>query len=371
MNRILIILVLAATLGTACKSKQYADLGDGLYASMRTTEGEIVLKLEAEKTPVTVANFVSLAEGTNPFVSEEFKNKKYYDGLIFHRVIKDFMIQGGDPTGTGRGNPGYRFADEFHDSLVHDRKGLLSMANGGPGTNGSQFFITHAPTPWLDGKHTIFGEVVRGMEVVDSIATVEVNAQQGNRPVQDVVMEEVSIIRNGKQAREFDAVQVITDYFEAEKAREAAQKEKLANFLEEISAQKEQAQTLPTGLAYLIIEEGTGDQPVVGNKVWVDYAGWLEDGTLIDTSEEYIAETFGRTEDLARLHGGKFGPVAMDYSPDSPLIPGFKEALLQMKVGDKWRVFIPPHLGWGEQGGGPVPPNASLVFDLKITGIQQ
>lgn len=369
MKQSLIILLLSAALLTSCKSNHLGDLGDGLYAAMSTNKGEIVLKLEYDKTPVTVANFVTLAEGTNPFVSEAYKGKNYYDGLSFHRVIKDFMIQGGDPTGTGSGSPGYRFADEFVDSLKHDRKGVLSMANAGPKTNGSQFFITHAPTPWLDGRHTVFGEVARGLEVVDSIAGVPVS-ENGNKPVDPVIMEKVEIIRKGRAAKDFDAVKVLTDYFEHEKAEEAAQQESLRKFVDEIAQQKAGAQVLPTGLAYQVMQEGTGAKPNIGDMVWVEYAGWLEDGTLIDTSVEAIAKTFGRYEELLQMHGGKFSPVAMQYTPDSQLIAGFREALLQMKVGDKWRVFIPAHLGYGEQGRGPIPPNAPLVFDLEVTGIQ-
>ena len=184
MKQTFSLLLLIGLLATGCKSNQYADLGDGLYAEMQTNQGEIILRLEYEQTPVTVANFVTLAEGTSPFVSEEFKGKPYYDGVTFHRVMKDFMIQGGDPTGTGRGTPGYRFSNEIVDSLVHDRKGILSMANsGGTKTNGSQFFITHAPTPWLDGIHTVFGEVVQGIEVVDSIAAVPVDPAS-NKPLE-------------------------------------------------------------------------------------------------------------------------------------------------------------------------------------------
>ena len=215
----LLLLTLSMAL-TSCKSSKYTDLGDGLFADIKTSKGDIVVKLEYDKTPVTVASFVSLAEGKSPFVDEQYKGKKYFDGLIFHRVMKDFMIQGGDPTGTGSGNPGYKFKDEFNDSLVHDKKGILSMANGGPTTNGSQFFITHKPTPWLNGVHTVFGEVIRGLDVVDSIANVATaQAPQKDKPEVDVVMNTVDIIRNGKAAKSFDAVQVMTDYFNAEKKR--------------------------------------------------------------------------------------------------------------------------------------------------------
>ncbi|MBC2839223.1 peptidylprolyl isomerase [Robiginitalea sp. SC105] len=364
------ILFLLALLATGCKSNQYADLGDGLYAEMQTSEGEIILRLEYEKTPVTVANFVTLAEGTSPFVSEEFKGKPYYDGVSFHRVMKDFMIQGGDPTGTGRGTPGYRFSNEIVDSLVHDRKGILSMANsGGTKTNGSQFFITHAPTPWLDGIHTVFGEVVKGIEVVDSIAAVTVEPGN-NKPVDSVLMEKVEIVRKGKDARDFDAVAVMENYFAQEEAAEAAQREKLENAAAEFASQKAEATSLPSGLSYKVVNEGEGPKPAIGDMVLVNYSGWLEDGTLIDSSEESVAREFGMLDQLVQMHRGALTPYPMPYSPDTQLIAGFKEALLLMEVGDKWRVFIPSHLAYGEQGNGPVPPGASMVFDLEILGIQ-
>ena len=155
----------------SCNSqkKAYKDLGDGLFADIETTQGNIIVKLNYKETPITVANFVTLAEGKNSFVKAEYKGKPFYNGTIFHRVIKDFMIQGGDPTGTGMGDPGYRFEDEFVPTLQHDKKGILSMANAGPGTNGSQFFITQVPTPHLNGGHTVFGETVKGLEVIDEV----------------------------------------------------------------------------------------------------------------------------------------------------------------------------------------------------------
>lgn len=353
-----------------CKSSQYPELGDGLFADIQTNKGNIILKLEHEKTPVTVANFVSLAEGNNPFVSENYRDKKFYDGLTFHRVMRDFMIQGGDPTASGRGNPGYRFKNEIVDSLRHSRKGILSMANsGGNKTNGCQFFITHAETPWLDGKHTVFGEVVQGLDVVDSIANVEVG--QGNKPVTDVTMDAVVIVRNGKEARKFDAVQIMSDYFAEEEALEAAMQKRVQDFVSETATQKETAEALPSGLKILKIQEGTGEKPKLGQEVLVNYAGWLSDGTLFDTSVPEIAEQFGKYEEINRMHRGDFSPTPMAYSPDSRLIAGFKEGLLTMNIGDKVRLFIPPYLGYGPQGGGPIPPNADLIFDIEIVGLSE
>ena len=372
MKKLINMLGLFALLVTiiGCKSSQYPELGDGLFADIQTNKGNIILKLEHEKTPVTVANFVSLAEGNNPFVSENYKDKKFYDGVTFHRVMKDFMIQGGDPTASGRGNPGYRFKNEIVDTLRHSRKGILSMANsGGDKTNGSQFFITHAETPWLDGKHTVFGEVIEGIEVVDSIANVEVG--DGNKPLSDITMNAVVIVRNGKEARQFDAVKVMSNYFEEEEALEAAMQKMIQDFVSETTAQKEAAEALPSGLKILQIEEGTGSKPKIGQQVMVNYAGWLSDGTLFDTSVPEIAKKFGKFDEISRLHRGDISPSPMNFSPDSRLIAGFKEGLLSMKVGDKIRLFIPPYLGYGPQGGGPIPPNAELIFDLEIISIAE
>ncbi len=364
MKKNAIILLMAIGMLWSCKSN-YPDLGDGLYVELQTTQGDMVIKLEEEKTPVTVANFVSLAEGTNPFVSEQYKGKPFYDGLIFHRVMPDFMIQGGDPLGTGTGNPGYRFKDEFDKDLVHNGKGVLSMANGGPNSNGSQFFITQKETPWLDGRHTVFGKVVVGMDVIDSIAAVPTGP--GDLPIDSVIMKKVSIIRKGKEAKAFDAVEVLSAYF----AEETALQEKARAFGAELVAQKSGANTLPSGLQYLVLQEGEGPKPSIGQTVSIHYAGWLEDGTLIDTSRDSIAREFGKYSELLALHRGDFSPITMALSPDARLFAGFKEATLEMKAGDKWRIFVPPHLGYGSQGSGPIPPNSNLVFDLEMLPLSQ
>jgi peptidyl-prolyl cis-trans isomerase A (cyclophilin A) len=166
-------------------------------ATLRTNRGTVVVRLFPDQAPKTVRNFVELAEGSREWTDPATRQKsqaKLYDGTIFHRVIPDFMIQGGDPLGTGTGGPGYKFADEFHPDLSFDRPYLLAMANAGPGTNGSQFFITTVPTPWLNGKHTIFGEVIEGSNVVDEISRAQTS--RGDRPVQDVVLESVEIGRS-------------------------------------------------------------------------------------------------------------------------------------------------------------------------------
>jgi peptidylprolyl isomerase len=178
----------------ACSSQGNSNLGDGLFARIQTNKGDIILSLEYQKAPLTVCNFVALAEGKMSAAG----SKPFYDGLTIHRVVADFMIQGGDPLGSGSGGPGYRFPDEFDPSLKHDGPGVLSMANAGPGTNGSQFFITHVATPHLDGRHSVFGRVVQGQQVVNAIA-------QGDK------IEKITIIRNGQAANAFKADQAAFD----------------------------------------------------------------------------------------------------------------------------------------------------------------
>lgn len=380
MKRAYVIFLTIALSLSGCKSSKYPDLGDGIFADIQTTNGDIVVKLEYQKTPITVANFVSLAEGTNTFVNEEYKGKKLYDSLIFHRIMKDFMIQGGDPLGTGMGNPGYKFIDEFNDSLVHDKKGILSMANSGPNTNGSQFFITHKETPWLNGKHTVFGEVILGMPVLDSIANTPIATR--NMPVEEVRMNTIEIIRNGKEAKKFDAAAMMVDYFAKEGERLAALEEekqaKLAAtlkvkeaFVSDLDAQKAKAKTLASGLQILTITPGTGEKPKLGSKVLVKYAGFLDDGSLFDSNDAEVAKVYN-TFDSNKEQGGSYSPVPMGYSPDAQIIPGFKEGLLNMSIGDKVRIFIPSHLGYGEQGNrNVIPPNSDLIFDLEIIGLAQ
>jgi len=351
------LLLLSLFFAISACNDQYPDLQDGMYAEMTTDKGVIMLQLEFEKTPITVANFVSLAEGTNTLVNEKYKGKKFYDGLKFHRVIPDFMIQGGDPLGTGAGDPGYKFEDEFDSSLKHDKPGILSMANSGPNTNGSQFFITHKATPWLDNKHTIFGHVVGdGQKVVDSIA-------QGDKIIS------VKIIRKGSAAKKFDAAKIFNDHLEIAKKKAAEKEAKLAGIKKETLAYfnkyRANAKKLDSGIEIAYVNKGEGSKPEIGSKVLVNYAGYFADGGLFDSNMKEVATKYG-TFDQRREAAGGYKAIPMDYSPEARLIQGFREGLLQMNTGDKILVFIPSHLGYGERGAGPIPPNSDLVFELEI-----
>ena len=374
MKRLSMLLVCAILLGLVSCKEDYPDLKDGLYAEFNTNKGSFITELYYKETPTTVANFVSLAEGdSHKMVDSTAKGKKYYDGLVFHRVIKDFMIQGGDPTGTGSGDPGYRFPDEIVDTLSHDTKGTLSMANAGPGTNGSQFFITLAPTPWLDGKHTIFGKVLEGQAVVDSIGMVKTVAR--DKPEQDVVLESVKIIRKGKDAKDFKAVKTFeTNLAEAtikqeeeEAARSKIKKENASKFM----ALKEEAKELESGIKIHYLKRGEDAKIPEGSMVMINYAGYFEDGTLFDTSWREVADLNGALNVAKRDQNG-YQPMPAKYGPDAPMIPGFREGLSAMNVGDRAIIFIPSHLGYGERGmGGVIPPNTDLIFELEIVEIQK
>ncbi|WP_314279205.1 peptidylprolyl isomerase [Capnocytophaga leadbetteri] len=370
MNLIALLSAMFVFFSCNSQKKAYKDLGDGLFADIETTKGHIVVKLNYKEVPTTVANFVTLAEGKNNFVKVEYKGKPFYNGTIFHRVIDGFMIQGGDPTGTGMGDPGYRFEDEFVPSLRHSKKGILSMANSGPNTNGSQFFITQVPTPHLDGRHTVFGETVKGEEVIDAIAKAPRNGQ--DRPNEDIKIKNITIVANGKDAEKFDAVKVFDSYFksvaEREKEKEERVKRASAKFLEEIKVQEPQAKVLPSGVKIFTINNGEGKQPKQTEFAMVNYAGYLRNGALFDSNIKEVEESYGKYQAMREQQNG-YQPIPFPYTPSAQLIPGFKEALLTMKVGDKIRVFIPATLGYGEAGAGDViPPNSDLIFDIEITG---
>jgi len=359
-----LLLVLTITLG-ACQSK-YPELEDGAYAEFNTNQGVFVAELYAEQTPLTVANFVSLAKGTNGMVDDKYKGKKFYDSLIFHRVIKDFMIQGGDPLGTGSGNPGYKFPDEFVPELKHVGKGILSMANSGPGTNGSQFFVTLKDTPWLDGKHTVFGKVVIGQEIVDKIGLVETGAR--DKPVDPVIIESVEIIEKGVTVPSFTEKM---EEIEKEKMKKAEEINKIAaKNLKALNKELKKAETLESGLKLAFIERANGEKPAVGPDIKMNYAGYFSDGKLFDTNRLEIAEEFMMVDD-ARKAANMYAPTLVkNYGPEARLVSGFREALLNMSVGDKTVVYIPSHLAYGERGYPPViAANEDLMFELELVEI--
>jgi peptidyl-prolyl cis-trans isomerase A (cyclophilin A) len=310
-------------------------MNKGIYAKFTTSKGEILVKLEDEKTPGTVGNFVALSEG-NLENSVKAQGTPYYDGLKFHRVIPDFMIQGGCPQGTGTGNPGYKFDDEFHPDLKHDAPGKLAMANSGPATNGSQFYITHVPTPWLDNKHTVFGSVVEGQDIVDTIS-------QGDE------LTSVEIIRVGTDAEKFNAVEAFRTFEGSREAREAAQKAAQKALLDTVAAGYEET---TSGLRYQILQKGSGKQATKGAGVSVHYKGQLLDGTVFDSS-------YKRKEPIDFNVG--IGQV----------IAGWDEGIQLLKVGDKARFVIPSNLAYGEAGaGGVIPPNATLIFDVELMDVK-
>jgi len=312
-------------------------LGEGLFARINTSRGDIVLNLEFQRTPLTVINFVALAEGTMAAAG----GRPFYDGLIFHRVIADFMIQGGCPQGTGTGGPGYRFPDEIVPELRHDGPGVLSMANAGPGTNGSQFFITHVPTPWLDGRHTVFGRVVQGQNVVDAV-------QQGDR------INTVRIIRNGAPANEFRADQAAFDAALAAMTAEATERARAQREadLARIQEMHPNAATTPSGIRFLVEREGTGIRPATGQTVQVNYVGAFLSGEVFDSSE---------------FHGR---PIEFPAGIGR-VIRGWDEMVLDMRVGERRVAVIPPELAYGEEGaGGVIPPNAFLVFEMELVSVR-
>ncbi|MDO4762803.1 MAG: peptidylprolyl isomerase [Flavobacteriaceae bacterium] len=320
----------------------YENLPNGVYAKMETSKGDMLIQFFDKEAPVTVANFVGLAQGTLENTAKP-KGTPYYDGIIFHRVIKDFMIQGGDPTGTGMGDPGYKFDDEKNE-LKHEGKGYLSMANSGPNTNGSQFFITEVATPWLDGRHTVFGKVIDGLETIDAIANVEKGMQ--DKPKEDVVIKKVEIFTKGEEYKDYDAVKIFNEgkdkISENNKASEAKKFEELKKGMQETAS----------GLWYKITQNGAGKKVEKGNVVAVHYAGRLANGQEFDNS-------FRRGQPI------EF-PVGVGQ-----VIQGWDEGISILKEGDKATFLIPPTLGYGARGaGGVIPPNAWLIFDVELVKVK-
>ena len=308
---------------------------NGIYAKFNTPKGSILVKLTHDLTPGTVGNFVALAEGNLENKSKP-QGTPYYNGLNFHRVIPDFMIQGGCPLGTGTGDPGYKFDDEFHPSLKHNRPGVLAMANSGPGTNGSQFYITHIPTDWLDNKHTVFGHVVEGQDVVDTVA-------QGD------ALESLEIVRVGAEAEKWNAVEAFRTFEGSRAKRESAEREETEEKMEELAAGFDKTES---GLRYKMIQKGNGKKAENGKTVSVHYSGQLENGKVFDSS-------YTRKK-----------PIEFPLGRGN-VIEGWDEGIALLQVGDKARFVIPSHLGYGSRGaGGVIPPNATLIFDVELMDVK-
>lgn len=314
------------------------DLEDGLYAVISTDKGDMTIQLEFKKVPMTVANFVALAEGNMEYKETKI-TEPFYNGIKFHRVIKDFMIQGGDPLGNGSGNPGYSFPDEIDTSLIHSGPGILSMANSGPNTNGSQFFVTHKATPWLNGKHAVFGHVVKGLEVVNLI-------EQGD------VMNSVTIVRVGKEAKKFKASEVFNEQIDGLAAAEEA---KLAKRNETFKAENSEkfptAQQTESGLMYIHNKVGEGNHPKKGDLIELHYTGYLPDGSKFESSKD------------------RGTPFTFEYEVQ-PILPGWQEAIGLMKAGGSMKLIMPSWLGFGEHGKGTIPANATLTFDMELISIK-
>ncbi len=356
MRQFAFVLITVLFAGTAFavpqkdKKPKKPKLEQGIYVEFTTSKGVIICKLEHEQTPMTVGNFVGLIEGNFQVDSTKISSP-YYDGLKFHRVIEDFMIQGGCPLGNGTGNPGYRFYDETSPDLSHTGPGILSMANSGPNTNGSQFFITHKATPWLDGKHTVFGHVVQGQDVVNAIA-------------QEDVMTQVRIIRKGKVAKKWDAQAAFDNVYKIKKEeeeKERKQMERIAamspedyskEMFEQIKAEHPNAVLSETGLVYIIDEEGTGPKPIEGTNLSVHYRGTFRRG----------GEKFDASYDRGQ-------PMDFQYKVQR-MVPGFEEGLAMIGNGGKITIFIPYYSAYGANGRPPkIPPYSDLVFDLQIMNL--
>ena len=395
-----VLMLALVSLSASCDKNNYSDIEDGLYAEIVTTKGTMVAKLFYGKVPVVVANFVGLAEGTHPKLADSLKGKPFYNGTIFHRVMDKFMIQGGDPLGTGMGDPGFKFMSEFDSSLSHDKAGILSMANsGGFNTNGSQFFITEVPKTNLDAFyedgsfkncngqrvscHSVFGELVLGIDVQDSISNVPVTKDRRTRPLEDVVVNAVNIIRKGKDAKAFDAPKVFTeqepklgDKINAikEKAVELAkEKAKMAaeTFKKENANMAGEVFESPTGMIMINSKAARGKKPTSAQKVLVDCSAYFTNGNLLYTTIADVAKANNQYNEQ-QDKGGAYKAFPMIYNESATLVSGFKEAMLKMNIGDKARVFVPSYLGYGASGRPPrVPPNTDLYFDIEIVGIDK
>ncbi len=375
-------IILLSVFIISCTPEKYKTLKEGIYAEIITNKGEILLELYAEDVPMTVANFVSLVEGTHPIILDSLKNKSFYEGIIFHRVVNNFVIQAGGFTTNGRKPTGYTFGDEFPKDIdgkllyKHNDKGILSMANGGPATNNSQFFITHRPIPHLDGKHSVFGKTVINsnqlkdlhLKYKDSLALKKAidstRMAVVNRITQKDTILTVNIIKLGTKAKNFNASEVFeTNYRKYTKSREElkkaeieAEKKRYSNYLENktkflAKMDESKAQKTPSGLRVLMLKKNSTGKKVVDSKpLTVNYTLYTADGKKIQSTKDVNGKPF----------------VCQLNDAQRPMIAGFKEGVLMMKEGEKARLFIPYYIGYGEQKFGPFPAKSDLVFEIDV-----
>lgn len=368
----------------SCNSEKYKELQDGLYAEIQTNKGDILLELYYEDVPMTVANFVSLAEGTNNKVPDSIKGKKYYNGIRFHRVVPNFIIQAGDPTETGKGTPGYLFGDEFPVDdqneyiFTHNDKGVLSMANSGPERNGSQFFITQSPAQHLDGKHAVFGKtIVNSVQLkqlqkqfsdpnklknaIDSLRVLVVNKIE-----QFDTIKKIKIIRKGAEAEQFDAAKVFDEELinyemgdeERQKIEAALEEKRYRDYLIDKDAfgkrmDEQNAVKTASGLGFLVLKSNPKGKKVVDNKpIKSHFTLYLATGKKIQATEDSGSPFVFRLDDTQR-----------------PMITGFQEGVKLMREGEKARLFVPYYIGFGEAAYGPFPPKSDLIFEVEIIEI--
>ena len=370
----------------SCNSAKYEGLKDGLYAEIQTNKGDILLELYYEDVPMTVASFVSLAEGNNNKVPDSIKGKKYYDGIRFHRVVNNFIIQAGDPTETGKGFPGYRFGDEFPVDETneyiysHNDYGMLSMGNSGPDTNGSQFFITNTPSQHLDGKHTVFGKtIINSLQLkalkkqfsdtlilrraIDSLRLTVVNSI-----AQFDTIKTIEIIRIGDDAKKFDAPKVLEEEMVLydlgeegrQKIKDAIEEKRYNDYVVNKNAfysklDESNAIKTASGLGFLVLKNNPKGQKVVDFKIIkAHFSLFLADGKKIQSTEDTGAPLVFRLDDKQK-----------------PLITGFAEGLRMMREGEMARLFVPYYIGFGEAAYGPFPAKSDLVFEVQIIEIEK
>ncbi len=354
---VFLICMLAASLllNTNCAEEKYPK---GLYAELNTNKGLIVLWLEFKKVPMTTANFVGLAEGTikNSALPE---GTPYFDGTVFHRVVPNHVIQAGAPGGTEKSGPGYAYPNEIHPKLSHNKAGVLGIANGGPHTNGSQFYITLSDRSYLDGNYTVFGHVIQCMDVVNNI-------------VQGDIIESIKIVRKGRQAKKFKSdTESFSALVESAKQRVKKGEEKKKQEEEKIIRKNwPQAVQAENGSKYIIRREGKGDKPGIGSRLKVIYTGQFLDGRGFSSSADGGKPVPIKDAEHFEFEAGK-----------SRVNPGFDAALMDMRKGEKRIVILPAHLAYGTGGFYAreikgekrfvISPNTTLVYEVELLDIEK